>query len=109
LIVMHFFVKIGSIANDAVTQLKMVEKGLKREDLAIAVLVDFPFQILGGWLTAKWSQGDRPLRPWVWAFWPRLAFAVIAGFIIYGFPQPPISTAFFAFLILATVLQSFTT
>jgi PAT family acetyl-CoA transporter-like MFS transporter 1 len=32
---------IGFQANDAVTSLMMVEKGLGREDLAIAVLIDF--------------------------------------------------------------------
>ncbi|KAJ7758841.1 hypothetical protein DFH07DRAFT_772418 [Mycena maculata] len=44
------FGKIGFAANDAATSLKMVEKGLLREDLAVAVLINFPFQIIGGWL-----------------------------------------------------------
>ncbi|KAJ7726339.1 hypothetical protein DFH07DRAFT_1001752 [Mycena maculata] len=46
------FGKIGFAANDAATSLKMVEKGLLREDLAVAVLINFPFQIIGGWLKA---------------------------------------------------------
>ncbi|KAJ7715165.1 hypothetical protein DFH07DRAFT_974265 [Mycena maculata] len=46
------FGKIGFAANDAATSLKMVEKGLLREDLTIAVLINFPFQIIGGWLKA---------------------------------------------------------
>jgi MFS transporter, PAT family, solute carrier family 33 (acetyl-CoA transportor), member 1 len=104
---MHIFAKIGFVANDAVTHLKMVEKGLDREDLALAVLVDFPFQILGGWLAAKWSKGDQPLRPWVWAFWPRLGFALISAIIVFYFPTPPISRGFFVFLVVHTVLQSF--
>jgi hypothetical protein len=106
--VLHLFAKIGFAANEAVTSLKMVEKGLGREDLAIAVLIDFPFQILSGWLTARWSRGELPLRPWIYAFWPRLSFAIMAAFIIYWFPSPPISNTFFAFLILQTVLASFT-
>lgn len=108
LILIHLFAKVGFAANEAVTSLKMVEKGLGREDLAIAVLIDFPFQIIGGWLTANWSRGANPLRPWIYAFWPRLGFAVLAAFIIYWFPQPPISNAFFVFLIIQTVLSSFT-
>jgi len=107
LIIMHVFAKIGFQANEAVTSLKMVEKGLGREDLAIAVLIDFPFQIVGGWLAARWSRGDKPLRPWIWAFWPRLGFAFIATLIVYSFPTPPISTGFFTFVVLHTVLQSF--
>ncbi|KAG2044232.1 acetyl-coenzyme A transporter 1-domain-containing protein [Suillus americanus] len=105
LIIMHFFAKIGFQANEAVTSLKMIEKGLGREDLAIVVLIDFPFQILGGWFAAKWSRGDRPLRPWIWAFWPRLAFAFLSTLIVYWFPTPPLSYGFFVYLIIHTVLQ----
>lgn len=108
LIIIHLVAKIGFAANDAVTSLKMVEKGLGREDLAIAVLIDFPCQMIVGWYTARWSRGDRPLRPWVWAFIPRLGFCVLAPLIIYYFPTPPISNGFFIFLIIQTVLGSFT-
>lgn len=103
----HLVAKIGFAANEAVTALKMVEKGFKREDLALVVLIDFPFQIMGGWLAAKWSRGDAPLRPWIYAFFPRLLFALIATLIVYWFPTPPISTGFFIFLILHTVISSF--
>ncbi|KAF7310551.1 GYF domain-containing protein [Mycena chlorophos] len=107
LIVVHLFAKIGWAVNEAATSLKMVEKGFLREDLAIAVLIDFPFQIAGGWLAAKWSQGDHPLRPWLIAFWPRLGFALMATLIVYWFPTPPITMGFFIFLIIHTVLSSF--
>ncbi|KAF9229532.1 hypothetical protein BS17DRAFT_792430 [Gyrodon lividus] len=105
LILMHCFAKIGFQANESVTSLKMIEKGLGREDLAIVVLIDFPFQILGGWFAAKWSSGDKPLRPWIWAFWPRLAFASISTLIVYWFPSPPLSYGFFTYLVIHTVLQ----
>ncbi|KAI0294849.1 acetyl-coenzyme A transporter 1-domain-containing protein [Multifurca ochricompacta] len=106
-LLMYLVAKIGWAAHDAATSLKMVEKGLGKEDLAVAVLIDFPFQILGGYLAARWSRGDRPLRPWIWAFWPRLGFAFLGAIIIWRFPKPPISTGFFAFLVLQTVLGSF--
>jgi len=107
LIIMHTFAKVGFQANEAVTSLKMVEKGLGREDMAIAVLIDFPFQIFGGWFAARWSKGDKPLRPWIWAFWPRLGFAFLATLVVYWFPNPPISRGFFSFLVIQTVLGSF--
>lgn len=107
LVVVHLFAKIGFVAHEA-TSLKMIEKGLKREDLAVAVLVDFPFQILGGWLAAKWSRGDKPLRPWLYAFWPRYVFGVVSVLTVYFFPKPPISTGFFLYLIGFTVISSFT-
>lgn len=106
-LLVHLSAKIGFAANEAVTSLKFVEKGLGKEDLAVAVLIDFPFQIVGGWLAARWSRGDKPLRPWLWAFWPRLGFAIVSTLIVYWFPTPPISNGFFIFLILHTVLQSF--
>ena len=107
LCVLHLFAKIGWAANDAVTSLKMVEKGLGREDLAIAVLIDFPFQIFGGWVAGRWSRGDKPLRPWMYAFWPRLILAFLATLIIYFFPKPPISLGFFIMIVIHTVFQSF--
>ncbi|KAF8746264.1 hypothetical protein AX14_000062 [Amanita brunnescens Koide BX004] len=107
LIIMHLFAKIGFAANEAVTSLKLVEKGFKREDLAIAVLIDFPFQIVGGWLAANWSRGDRPLHPWIIAFWPRLLLTLVATLIVYWFPTPPITFGFFTFLVVHTVVSSF--
>jgi hypothetical protein len=62
---MYIFAKVGFAVNDAAFSLKLVERGLGKEDLAIAVLIDFPFQIFGGWIAARYSTGDKPLRPWV--------------------------------------------
>ncbi|KAJ7102769.1 acetyl-coenzyme A transporter 1-domain-containing protein [Mycena epipterygia] len=108
LMIMFVFGKIGFAANDAATSLKMVEKGLLREDLAVAVLINFPFQILAGWLVGAWSRGEYPLRPWLYTFWPRIGFAFTAMLIVYWFPNPPVSAGFFVFLVVHTVLTSFT-
>ncbi|KAF7340838.1 hypothetical protein MSAN_02113200 [Mycena sanguinolenta] len=105
---MFVFGKIGFAANDAATSLKMVEKGLLREDLAVAVLINFPFQILAGWLVGAWSRGEYPLRPWLYTFWPRIGFAFTAMLIVYWFPSPPVTGGFFVFLVVHTVLTSFT-
>ena len=78
---MHFVCKIGFQANEAVTSLKLVEKGLGREDLALAVLIDFPCQIIGGYLAARWSVGGKPLRPWIAAFGVPLINALYPFFI----------------------------
>lgn len=104
---LHFLAKIGFQANEAVTSLKMVEKGLKKEDLAIIVLLDFPFQMAGGWIAGKFSTSDRALRPWLLAFWPRLGFALSSTLVVYWFPLPPITAGFLAFLVAHSVLQSF--
>ena len=62
-LIVHLVTKFGTAANDAATSLKLLEKGLRKEDLALAVLIDFPFQIVFGYLAAKWSKGDKPLQP----------------------------------------------
>jgi MFS transporter, PAT family, solute carrier family 33 (acetyl-CoA transportor), member 1 len=104
---MHFVCKIGFQANEAVTSLKMVEKGLEKEELALAVLIDFPCQIIGGYLTARWSKGDKPLRPWLLAYGVRLAFAALWPIVVHGFPTSPISNSYFSFLVAMTVVQGF--
>ncbi|KAF8588471.1 MFS general substrate transporter [Ramaria rubella] len=107
LCLMHFVCKIGFQANEAVTQLKMVEKGLKKEDMALSVLIDFPFQLLGGYLSARWARGDKPLEPWLKAFWARLGFAIVAMAMIAMFPLPPVPMSFFILIIIATISSSF--
>lgn len=107
LCVVHLLAKIGFQANEAATNLKMVEKGLNKEDLALVVLVDFPFQIIGGWLAARWSVGDKALRPWIWGFWARLGFAAYYMVILWLFPKPPTPASFFLLLIVSNVFSSF--
>ncbi|KAF8944978.1 hypothetical protein BGZ47_003437 [Haplosporangium gracile] len=101
--------KIGFIANDAVTALKLLEKGFSKEDLALAVLIDFPFQIIFGYYAVRWSSGARPLKPWLWAFFAHLACCVIAMLLVYGFPADGVVTPTYFYMVLATtVATSFT-
>jgi MFS transporter, PAT family, solute carrier family 33 (acetyl-CoA transportor), member 1 len=90
----HFTSKIGTIANDSITSLKLIEKGLRKEQLSIIVTIDFVVQLFGGYYAARWAKGDRPLRPWIYAYWVRLGLAVTSMGVIYIFPKPPVSTAF---------------
>ncbi|KAG8991543.1 hypothetical protein FRB93_002755 [Tulasnella sp. JGI-2019a] len=119
LCVIHMVAKIGFQANEGVTSLKLVEKGLQKEDLALVVLIDFPFQIIGGWLAARWSTGSKAMRPWLWAFWARLGFAIFYMAIVYWFPAPSLGADseaksgrgipawFFVLLIVTNVLSQF--
>ncbi|CAO1623051.1 unnamed protein product [Parajaminaea phylloscopi] len=83
-LLIHLVAKIGFQANEAVTGLKLVEKGFSKEDLALAVLIDFPFQIVLGYLAARWSKGDKALTPWLWGYGARLLFAVVSMGIVAG-------------------------
>ncbi|WVQ93622.1 hypothetical protein IAU59_000698 [Kwoniella sp. CBS 9459] len=129
----HLVCKIGFMVNDSVTGLKLLEKGLSKEDLAIAVLLDFPAQMAVGWLAAKWSRpaptptpsstpsasGKHPLtgpkeqttsvlKPWLYAFWARLAMAAIAALVVKGFPKGEVGNGYFALVIATTLFSSLT-
>lgn len=64
-IVILLLSKIGFIVSEQVTGLKLIEKGFKKEDLALTVLIDFPLQIIFGYYAAKWSANNtgKPLQP----------------------------------------------
>ncbi|KAG0294852.1 hypothetical protein BGZ96_000341 [Linnemannia gamsii] len=101
--------KVGFIANSAVTALKLLEKGFSKEDLALAVLIDFPFQIIFGYYAVRWSSGARPLKPWLWAFCAHLVCCVFAMLIVSSFPQDGAVTPTYFYMVLATtVTTSFT-
>ncbi|KAJ3016401.1 hypothetical protein HKX48_004042 [Thoreauomyces humboldtii] len=99
--------KIGFIANEAVTPLKLLDKGLKKEDMALSVLIDFPFQLFFGYYAAKWSSGKQPLRPWLYAFYGRLGFAALGMLLVRYFPEGGASGGYFFVVMAATVLNSF--
>lgn len=111
-LLIHLVAKIGFQANDAVSSLKLIEKGFSKEDLALTVLIDFPFQIILGYFAARWSRGDNALRPWLVGYVARLIFAVIAMGIVAGLPSSSGSSggvgyAYFALIIVTTVAGSF--
>ncbi|KAF8313706.1 MFS general substrate transporter [Clavulina sp. PMI_390] len=108
LCIIHFIAKIGFQANEAVTDLKLVEKGLSKEDLALVVLIDFPFQMIGGWLAGQWSVGEHKLRPWLHGMWIRLGFAVLSMGLVYWFPKSKeVPMSFLLIVIVVKVLSSF--
>ncbi len=109
-IVMHLVSKIGFQVHE-ITNLKLIEKGLRKEDLALTSLLDFPCQIVGGWLAADWSRGERPLKAWERAYWARLAMAIVACLLVWAYPNSdgaPIGGPYFAAVVAVTVAASFT-
>ena len=106
--------------NDSVTGLKLLEQGLSKEDLAVAVLLDFPAQMIAGWLVAKWSRPTSRghpstagtgslLKPWVYAFWGRLAMAIVASAVVYNFPTSGrVGTGYLSLIIATTLMSSLT-
>ncbi|KAI9668344.1 MAG: hypothetical protein M1829_005548 [Trizodia sp. TS-e1964] len=87
IIIIHLIAKIGFQANDGVTNLKLLDKGFPQEDLALTVLIDFPFEIALGYYVGKWSSYFSPLKLWCWAFIGRLVAALVAQGTVMIFPS----------------------
>ncbi|KAL2850726.1 acetyl-coenzyme A transporter 1-domain-containing protein [Aspergillus pseudoustus] len=87
IIIVHLIAKIGFQANDGVTSLKLLDKGFGQDNMALVVLIDFPFEICLGYYAGKWSTEYTPMRLWCWAFVGRLSAAVLAQFTVMIYPS----------------------
>lgn len=108
IIIIHLIAKIGFQANDAVTNLKLIDKGFSKEDLALTVLIDFPFEIGLGYYAGKWSTTYTPMRLWCWAFVGRLIAAVIAQITIIIFPSNGVEAWYLLVVIAEHIFSTFT-
>ena len=106
IIVIHLIAKIGFQANDGVTNLKLVDKGFSQEDLALTVLIDFPFEIGLGYYAGRWSTAYPPLNVWCWAFIGRLIAAVFAQGVVMFFPAGGVTTAYLLTVIVSHVFST---
>jgi len=86
IIAIHLTAKLGFVTNDAVTNLKLLDKGFGQANMALVVLIDFPFELSLGYYAGKWSTEYTPLRLWCWAYVARLLAAVFAQITIMIFP-----------------------
>lgn len=87
IVIIHLIAKLGFVTNEAVTNLKLLDKGFGQANLALVVLIDFPFEIGLGYYAGQWSTKYTPLRLWCWAFVARLIAAVFAQFTIMIYPS----------------------
>jgi len=55
--------KIGSAVADNVTGLALIDRGFKKEHLALFALIDFPLQIVSAIIAGKLCKGEQPMLP----------------------------------------------
>lgn len=108
IIIVHLIAKIGFQANDGVTNLKLLEKGFGKDNMALTVLIDFPFEISLGYYAGKWSQKYTPMRLWCWGFMGRLVAAVFAQMVVSTFPADGVHSGYFLTVIVSHVFSTFT-
>lgn len=107
-VIFHLLSKIAFQANEGATNLKLLDKGFSREDLAITVLIDFPFEIIFGYYAARWSNSSRPLKPWLYGYIGRIVAAALGQILVWSFPKSgKIGTVYFLFVILQHLMTSF--
>lgn len=108
ILIVHLIAKIGFQANDGVTNLKLLEKGFGKENLALTVLIDFPFEIGLGYYAGMWSQKYTPMRLWCWGFMGRLLAALLAQVTVAIFPTDGVTGWYLFVVILEHVFSTFT-
>jgi hypothetical protein len=107
LLIVHLIAKIGFQTNDAVTGLKLLDKGFGQDNMALTVLIDFPFEIALGYYVGKWSSVYSPMQLWCWAFVGRLCAAACAQIVVYFFPAGGVTTGYLIIVIFAHVFSTF--
>ena len=108
-VVIHLISKIGFQANDAVTNLKLLDKGFSQEDLALTVLIDFPFEIGLGYYAGKWCAYFPPMQLWMWAFVGRLVAACLAQITVFIFPADGVVETWYLLVVIAEhIFSTFT-
>ena len=108
IVIIHLIAKIGFQANDGVTNLKLIEKGFSQEDLALTVLIDFPFEISLGYVAGRWSTQYPALNVWSIAFVGRLVAALVAQGIVMIFPPQGTTTWYLLTVIGSHIFSTFT-
>lgn len=108
IIVVHLIAKIGFQANDGVTNLKLLDKGFGQDNMALTVLIDFPFEIGLGYYAGKWSQEYTPMRLWCWGFMGRLGAAVVAQLVVIMYPAGGVNAWYLLIVIAEHLFSTFT-
>lgn len=100
--------RLGFLAGDALTPLKLLDRGFPRENLAAVVLIDFTLQLLLSWALAatRWSSQARPLRPWQMACLAKTALALLGTWVVSRCPLGEPSTGYQLLVLVHTVGSS---
>lgn len=80
-------VKIGFSSTDAVTGLKLIEKGLPKEKLAMLAVPIIPLQIVLPLVISRYTAGPKPLSVFIRAMPFRLLFALIFAALVHYTPS----------------------
>lgn len=72
------FSQIGFVAADAVTGLKLIERGVPKESMAFLGVMIVPLQIVLPLVLSRYTTGPRPLDTFMAAILPRYVFSLLS-------------------------------
>jgi len=79
--------KIGFAATDAVTGLKLVEKGVPKDKLAMLAIPMIPLQIVLPWIISKYTSGPRPMDVYLKVIPFRLFIGILMAGLVWITPS----------------------
>jgi len=99
--------RIAFAAVDNVAHLKLLEKGLPKEQLALFAVASIPFGILCPIVVNKFTSGPRPLDVWRAAYPIRIVVGILVTLVVYFAPQDMqnIPLWFYAALLAVSLVQ----
>jgi len=105
--------KVGFVANDTLTPLKLLDHGFPKESLSVAFFIDFILQTVLGWFFGSgWSGSphhqEHPLRPWQQAALFKTLISAGGMWLVSAFPKDgQISSSYFLLVMIHTIVSSF--
>ncbi|KAF2069106.1 hypothetical protein CYY_009578 [Polysphondylium violaceum] len=107
LALMFLMSKVVFQANESVLNLKLLEKGLKREDIAFFSIIQFPCVILFSILSSNWFK-HKPLTTWTYSYIVAVLFVFLNMLGVVNFPQNQEIGYYFLVLLVCSLCFAFT-
>ena len=79
--------KVGFSVADAVTGLKLIERGVPKNKLAMLAIPVIPLQIVLPWIIRRYTNGPRPMDVFLKAMPPRLLMGLVYMWIVWATPS----------------------
>ena len=79
--------KVGFSAADAVSGLKLIERGVPKNKLAMLVIPVIPLQLVLPWIINTYIVGQRPMDVFLKAMPPRLLMGLVYVWIVWATPS----------------------
>lgn len=89
--IVHLLTGFGFEVNDAGTDLKLLDKGFGSVNIAMATVVNLPFDLISSVIAGTLCVKYKPMVVWNWSFMSRLTAAMFAQFTVAVYPEGGVS------------------